>query len=300
MIKLQGEKKMRFFWGIAIVEHLLLTLVLAGFMYTEPPRKPDDRSIRVDLIVNEQKEKIPEVEIPIVIPPIQQPKVSHELPPLRFKDSVQRYLGVTPSTGGLPDLPRTRASSQNPDRFSLGGTASQGRSRDLLDDKDVSATVRAKPLVESAGHSGLSERRGIPEGDTQQHKRGRGGQSLVGNLSTGGVKDTGTERLTGGVGYEVSISGEVSGRGFALGNPLQTEGKQGGGVQLSFKVRPDGTVFDVRIKPGPKTTIGEVRLKEKARAYVENIRFGALPKNIPQVVQTGEIFINFTTQTNVK
>ena len=68
------------------------------------------------------------------------------------------------------------------------------------------------------------------------------------------------------------------------------------GVQLSFKVRPDGTVYDVRVKPGFLTTVGEVRLKEQAKRYVERIRFNALPKTAPQINQSGEIFINFTTQ----
>jgi len=102
-----------------------------------------------------------------------------------------------------------------------------------------------------------------------------------------------TNLITEGVPYE--ISGEVSGRAVISGleNPLQSKGKQGGGVHLSFKVRPDGSVFSVQIKPG-RTTIGEVRLKERARRYVEQIRFSALPKNVSQVVQSGEIFINFT------
>ena len=102
-------------------------------------------------------------------------------------------------------------------------------------------------------------------------------------------------RVTGGVGFDLEISGEVSGRRYRLGKPIQTKGKQGGGVQLSFKVRPDRTVYDVRIKPGRRTTVGEVRLKEQARRYIERIRFDTLPKNVPQVDQSGEIFINFTT-----
>jgi hypothetical protein len=107
----------------------------------------------------------------------------------------------------------------------------------------------------------------------------------------------GPNAVTGGSGDgPIRITGEVSGRGYQLGEPLRTEGKQGGSVQLAFKVKPDGSVFDVRIKPGPLTTIGEVRLKERAKRYVESIRFDPLPENVRQVNQSGEIFIDFTTQ----
>jgi hypothetical protein len=298
MTTIYGERGIGIFIVIAIVEHFIFTLVLAGVIYTAPASKPDNRPVIVEIIVNEPEKKKLETEIPVTILPFQRTDIPNELPPLRFTQNVQRYLGDAPSKGGLPNLPsRTRASNQNPDRLSLGGASSPGRSRDSLDD-DANATVRAKPLVEKPGRYGLSERRGGPDADTQQSTRGTGGSNLAGNLATGGMRDTGTERVTGGEGYEISISGEVSGRGFSLGNPLQTEGKQGGGVQLSFKVQPDGTVFDVRIKPGPKTTVGEARLKQKAIEYVENIRFSSLPQSVSQVVQSGEIFIKFTTQPN--
>ncbi len=299
MTTIYGERGIGIFLVIAIVEHFIFTLVLAGVIYTAPASKPDDRPVSVEIIVNEAEKKKLETEIPVTILPFQRTDIPNELPPLRFTQNVQRYLGDAPSKGGLPNLPsRTRASNQNPDRLSLGGASSPGRSRDSLDD-DLNATARAKPLVEKPGHYGLSERRGGPDVETQQPTRGTGGSNLAGNLATGGMRDTGTERVTRGEGEPpIIISGEVSGRRYNLGKSLKTEGKQRGGVQLSFKVQPDGTVFDVQIKPGPKTTVGEARLKQKAIEYVENIRFSPLPKSVSQVVQSGEIFIDFTTQPN--
>ena len=189
-----------------------------------------------------------------------------------------------------------RSGNQDPNRLALGATPSQGRNQTLLDDLEVTnARVREKPLVDENGYHGALARPGVR--DTERLKpSGERGHSLTRNVSTGNVTHTGQSNVTDGVGFEFEISGEVSGRGYRLGKPIQTEGKQGGGVQISFKVKPDGTVYDVRVKPGFLTTVGEVRLKEQAKRYVERIRFNALPKKLPQVDQSGEVFINFTTQ----
>jgi hypothetical protein len=296
MTREQGGVGMSIFLAIAIVEHIIFVLVLAVIVYTEPAPKPDNPPIRVDIILNEQEEKKKlEAEISVASLPLKHP-VTDELPPIHFTHNRQSYPDASQSTGGLPDLPRGRRANRNSDRFSLDAALPQGRKRDLVDDSS-NPTVRAKPLVEQVGHYG-HERRGAPETNTQRHTRGERGHNPTGRLAAGSLVDTRTDQITGGAGYEIRIYGEVSGRGVHLGPALQTEGKQGGGVQLSFKVRPDGTVYHVRIKPGPKTTIGEVRLKRKAIQYVQRVRFERLPKNAPQVNQSGEIFIRFTTQTN--
>ena len=52
-------------------------------------------------------------------------------------------------------------------------------------------------------------------------------------------------------------------------------------------------MYDVRVKPGFLTTVGEVRLKEQAKRYVERIRFNTLPKTVPQIDQSGGDFHQF-------
>lgn len=294
----RGEMKLNTFFGIAIVEHLILILVLAMAAYTKPVSKVEDGPITVDILINEPAQKRVEEEMSIAIPPTRLPDKLDELPPIQAVHNVQQYLNPGGPSGGLPARALARPTNQDPNRLALGAAPSQGRNQPLLDDlESTNARVREKPLVDKEGYYGASARRGVRDAERLKY-RGERGANLPRNVSTGNVTYTGQGRVTDGVGFEFEISGEVSGRGYRLGNPIQTEGKQGGGVQISFKVRPDGTVYDVRVKPGFLTTVGEVRLKEQAKRYVERIRFNRLPKKAPQVNQSGEIFINFTTQLN--
>lgn len=292
----RGEVKLSAFFGIAIVEHLVLILVLAMAAYTKPVPKVHDTAITVDILINQPEQKRREEEIPIAIPSTLRPEIPSELPPILSAHDVQRYLNPGGPSGGLPARALARSTNQDPNRLALGAAPAKGRNQSLIDNLEATnARVRDNPRVDEEGHFGASARRGVQDTDRVKH-RGERGRSLTRHVSTGNGTHTGQSRVTDGVGFEFEISGEVSGRGYRLGKPIQTQGKQGGGVQLSFKVKPDGTVYDVRVKPGFLTTVGEVRLKEQAKRYVERIRFNRLPKTVPQINQSGEIFINFTTQ----
>ena len=294
----RGEVKLSAFFGIAIVEHLILILVLAMAAYTKPVPKVDDTAITVDILINKPEQKRVEEEIPVVMPPTRRPEVPTELPPIQATHNVQRYLNPGGPSGGLPASALAQTTDQDPNRLALGAAPVKGRNQTLLDDLEATnARVREKPQVDEEGHYSAPSRRGVRDTNRFRHK-GERGHSLTKQVSTGSVAHTGQSSVTDGVGFEFEISGEVSGRGYRLGKPIQTQGKQGGGVQISFKVKPDGTVYDVRVKPGFLTTVGEVRLKEQAKRYVERIRFNTLPKTAPQIDQSGEIFINFTTQLN--
>ena len=294
----RGEVELSTFLGIAIIEHLVLILVLAMAAYTKPVPKVEDTAITVDILINEPEQQRTKEEIPIAMLPTRQREVPTELPPIQSVHNVQRYLNPGGPSGGLPAQALARATDQDPNRLALGAAPVKGRNQTLLDDLEATnARVREKPQVDEEGPYSAPARRGVRDTDRFKHK-GERGHSLTQQVSTGNVTHTGQSNVTDGVGFEFEISGEVSGRGYRLGKPIQTQGKQGGGVQISFKVKPDGTVYDARVKPGFLTTVGEVRLKEQAKRYVERIRFNTLPKTVPQIDQSGEIFINFTTQLN--
>ena len=76
----RGEVKLSAFFGIAIVEHLVLILVLAMAAYTKPVPKVEDTAITVDILINEPEQKCMEEEIPIAILPTRQPEIPTELP----------------------------------------------------------------------------------------------------------------------------------------------------------------------------------------------------------------------------
>jgi hypothetical protein len=282
----------RFFIGIVVIEHIVFALLMALAIAPKSPPRPKESAINVEFVKTESPRKKIKTEIPVAIPNVRQNQPSETLPQIQPTTNLRDYLTATQTEGGLPNLRRTQASSENPERLSLGAPPSKGRRKgDFLDEPN--ALVRSKPIEVETGHHGRDSHRGLPERDARRPITGESGKALAGRFAPGRLSEVKTNLITEGVPYE--ISGEVSGRAVISGleKPLQSKGKQGGGVHLSFKVRPDGSVFSVQIKPG-RTTIGEVRLKERARRYVEQIRFSALPKNVTQVVQSGEIFINFT------
>ncbi|MDE0298731.1 MAG: hypothetical protein OXN17_08875 [Candidatus Poribacteria bacterium] len=289
------EKKVRggrFFIGIVVIEHIVFALLMALAIAPKSPPRPRESAIEVDIVNTETPRNKIKTEIPFVVPNVRKNQPPDTLPQIQPTTNLRDYLATTQTRGGLPNLQRTQASSENPDRLSLGAPPSKGRSRgDFLDEPN--ALVRSRPLDIETGYHGRDGHKGLPERDRRRSITGESGRGMAGRFAPGKLSGVKTNLITEGVPYE--ISGEVSGRAVISGleKPLQSKGKQGGGVHLSFKVRPDGSVFGVQIKPG-RTTIGEVRLKERARRYVEQIRFSALPKNVSQVVQSGEIFINFT------
>ena len=298
MTKRRNQVGMSVFLTIAIVEHVVFILVLATVVYTEPVPKPD-RPITVDIIPNVQPQEKRLLDNKLVASMPVQHRVQDDLPPIRFTRNRQEYLSPSQPTDRLPETHQKRLANPKSDRFSLEIARPQGNKRDLVD-ISPNTIVHAKPLVKTPGYHGPKPRQ-LPVTDGGKLKRGASEQNSIGRLPAKSSVDTGISRIAGsGEDGNVRISGEVGGRKYHLPPAIQTEGKQGGSIQLSFRVKPDGTVDNnsVRIEFGPKTTVGEVRLKRKAIKYLVAIRFAALPKNVSQVNQSGEIFIEFTTQSS--
>ena len=148
----RGEVKLSAFFGIAIVEHLVLILVLAMAAYTKPVPKVEDTAITVDILVNKPEQKRIEEEIPIAVPPTRRPEMPTELPPIQSTHNVQRYLNPGGPSGGLPASALARATDQDPNRLALGATPVKGRNQTLLDDLEATnARVREKPRVDEEG-----------------------------------------------------------------------------------------------------------------------------------------------------
>ena len=297
MTRKRSEVGMAVFLTIAIVEHVIFILVLATVVYTEPVTKPD-RPIAVEIVPNVEPKEKRQLENKLVASIPVQRQAQEELPPIRFTHDRQEYLTPSQPTDRLSKALQKRLANRRSDRFSLDIARPQGNRRDLVDNSP-NTIVRAKPLVKTPGYHGPQARKKL-ETDGGKFTRGEREQTSMGRLPTKSLVDAQTSRLAGsGEDGNIRITGEVGGRKYHLPPSIQTEGKQGGSILLSFKVRPDGTVDSncVRIEFGPKTTVGEVRLKRKAIRYLVGIRFAALPKNVRQVNQSGELFIEFTAQS---
>ena len=295
--KEQGKIGIGTFGIIAILEHIVFVVILALAIYTKPALVPIEPVTKVTFIpIERPKKKKPDIEYPTVTPRVRRIQPNEELPSIQ-STNVRDYFDSPESTGGLPTLPRTRASIQDPDRLSLGGSSPRGRHRRPDWQDEPESTVRAKPLVVKDGYHGRSDRKGLPDGEARKRPSGERGKDFTGPLAPGRLSEVKTNRITKGENNNIEILGQVvaSGRTVEGGlKSLQAKGSHGGIVKLSFKVRPNGTVFDVQPKPG--TTVGDTRLKRKAEQYVMRIRFSQLPKNVRQVVQSGEINIKFTVK----
>ena len=121
-----GEVKLSTFFGIAIVEHLVLILVLAMAAYTKPVPKVHDTAITVDILINQPEQKRREEEIPIALPPTLRPEILTELPPLQAAHDVQRYLNPGGPSGGLPSRALARTTKPRSKPFSVRGSTCKG------------------------------------------------------------------------------------------------------------------------------------------------------------------------------
>ncbi len=92
-------------------------------------------------------------------------------------------------------------------------------------------------------------------------------------------------------GFVGDIRGEIAGRRVIAwpGLPDEIRETQGGSTTLEITVDPAGNVINVRIIKKS----GSPKLDKIAMDYVEQIRFEALPKNVQQRNQKGEVMINF-------
>ena len=150
----RGEVKLSAFFGIAIVEHLVLILVLAMAAYTKPVPKVQDTAITVDILINKPEQKRIEQEISIAMPPTRRPEMPTELPPIQSAHNVQRYLNPGGPSGGLPARALARSTNEDPNRLALGAAPVEGRNQTLLDDLEATnARVREKPRLMKRVHT---------------------------------------------------------------------------------------------------------------------------------------------------
>ena len=204
----------RFFIGIVVIEHIVFALLMALAIAPKSPPRPKETAINVDIIKTETPRKKINTEIPIAVPNVRQSRPSDTLPQIQATTNIRDYLATTQTEGGLPNLRRTQASSENPDRLSLGAPPSKGRSKgDFLDEPN--ALVRSKPLDIETGYHGRDSHRGLPERDARRSITGESGKALAGRFAPGKLSGVKTNLITEGVPYE--ISGEVSGRAVISG-----------------------------------------------------------------------------------
>ncbi len=291
MIKYKGRGGVNKFLVLAVAEHIVIILLFAIFVYQEPQLKVDRTPINVEILVDPEKDKNEKKnveELPVINPVSQEFITPRELPVLHSSQDVQSYLANPDDSVGLPDLPQKRQPFQsNLDRTSLDTTASSGHKQGGSD-INVDVPIRSRPVMEVGTYQASLNRLGESDSNVRVNKEGSGGRRLSGKLATGGDITSRKNRVSSGLGFR--ISGQVKGRTIVY-KPRPPEIRkelQGGFVKLSFSVRPDGSVFQVRIIEN-RTGV----LKQVAIEYISKFMFASLSENQTQIDQSGEINVNF-------
>ena len=119
----------RFFIGIVVIEHIVFALLMALAIAPKSPPRPKESAINVEFVKTETPRKKIKAEIPVAIPDVRQNQPSETLPQIQPTTNLSEYLTANQTEGGLPKLRRTQASSENPERLSLGAPPSKGRSK---------------------------------------------------------------------------------------------------------------------------------------------------------------------------
>ena len=172
----------RFFIGIVVIEHIVFALLMALAIAPKSPPRPKESAINVEFVKTESPRKKIKSEIPVAIPNVRQNQPSETLPQIQPTTNLRDYLTATQTEGGLPNLRRTQASSENPERLSLGAPPSKGRRKgDFLDEPN--ALIRSKPIEVETGYHGRDSHRGLPERDARRAITGESGKALAGRFA---------------------------------------------------------------------------------------------------------------------
>ena len=274
--------KIGLFLPLAIIEHFVVILFFAWLVYQPPSLKIEETAYQVEIFQREPEKK--EINKPVVSFVPESVEVPVDLPPLQSLQSLDSFLSGHSDSSNLPNLPqiRSQASEQWIDNSVPKGQKLRGN------ETDFNATVRAKALASDVGHQSPSDLIGTTNSNQKLLRTDRGDQLFAGKVSSEGQRKNQSQKVSGVLPY--SIEGEVKGRGIRYQPTLSMVAGsiQGGIVQLSFLVKPDGTVYKVKVI---ENRAGELR--QKAQSFVAQFIFNKLPSHLPQEDQSGEIVVRF-------
>lgn len=296
------DKKRRqflYFILIAIIEHVFVIAMLSALIYTEPVDVSERRdSVTVTLEETKKEPEPPLKKIVIKKPPKKEPEKEKKLV-LEKKKEIKEELPTMPkikvfdsanADAGVPmKLPSTIARIADVGSDSILRASEIDRS-DLLA-QNVAQDIKAGQPIKD------SRKPQINVSSPIQHGKGKSDLSKATEAGSASGKLPSYTEYSGPIsdvarpGFVGDIRGEIAGRRvIAWPNlPDEIKGTQGGSTTLEITVDPAGNVINVRII----RKSGSPKLDKIAMDYVEQIRFEALPKNVQQRNQKGEVMINF-------
>ncbi|MGQ9607830.1 MAG: energy transducer TonB [bacterium] len=295
------KKRRQFFYFIlvAIIEHIFVIAIVAALIYTEPAEVSELRdAVTVTLEEIKKEPEPPLKEIVIKKPPKKKIEKEKKLV-LENKKEIKEELPTMPKikvidsasvSAGVPmKLPSTIAQIADIGSDTVLRASEIGRS-DLLAQNIAPDLKTGQPLKDTRKPQ-------VNVFSPIQHGKGKSDLSKASEAGSLPGKLPSYTEYSGPIsdvarpGFVGDIRGEIAGRRvIAWPNlPDEIKGTQGGSTTLEITVDPTGNVINVKIIKKS----GSPKLDKIAMDYVEQIRFEALPKNVQQRNQKGEVTINF-------
>jgi hypothetical protein len=211
-----------------------------------------------------------------------------DLPPLQSLQNLDSFFSDSSGNTELPDV--RRLTSRTSDLQSIDISIPYGQ-KQRSTEIDVDAAIRAKTFSDEIGHQSTANPVGTTDSTGKVLRTTGDNPAFTGKVASEGRRQSQPSKAVGERPY--SITGIDPGRGILHEPSLpKVVGEvQGGVVRLSFIVKPNGTVYQVRIIENRAGELGP-----KARIFVSQIIFNKLASNLPQRNQSGEITVRFERQ----
>ena len=277
-----------FFLPLAVAEHVLVILFSAWLIYQPPSLKIEETEYMVEIFKEEPPPEKKKIEEPLVFVP-EPETVPVDLPPLQSLQNLDSFFSESSGNAELPDV--RRLTSRTSDLLQSTDISIPYGQKQRSTEIDVDAAIRAKTFSDEIGHQSTANPVGTTDSTGKVLRTTGDNQAFTGKVASEGRRQSQPSKAVGERPY--SITGIDPGRGILHEPKLpKVVGKvQGGVVRLSFVVKPNGTVYQVRIVENRAGELGP-----KARIFVSQIIFNKLASNLPQRDQSGEITVRFERQ----
>jgi TonB family protein len=288
-----SKKELASFFLIAVAEHIVILVIFAVSIYSEPVDIAESRRDEVIVTIEEIKQ-----QEPVLADIIPRERAILEKPPALPEIEIRSVTATNPGAeieDSVPQLPRTLAQVRDTGADTVlrspGPKEREQRYQATIPAFDVESALESskKPSPEIGPSEKVKE---SPEATVAREPR-----YVRDDLSSPDER-LGPSDEVARPSFAGKITGDIAGRKvvFWPKQPEGYKGTEGGTVVVKLWVDPAGSV--IRVEVSKKS--GSPGLDRIAKQYVEQIRFEELPRDIEQKVQWGEIPINFELTRRVE
>lgn len=296
----RDRKNIFIFFLVALIEHVFIVAIVAALIYSEPPSEIQEKRDAVIVTLVEKPKEVKEP--PLVVKRVKPKKTTKEQKSKR--DQVERAnvapppmpkIKIAEATSSGTDVPlqlpnTTARIVDTGDSFILRSSEAD-RPSQRIGDILSTGTIDAAPKISQKPGLTAVVSPGQPTGKGKSTAPQARGTDIVPYKPTTLTDRTGPSTGVAKPGFVGDIRGEIAGRRVIFWPNISGDLRdtQGGTAILEILVDPEGNVIEVKLIQKS----GSPNLDRIAINFVKQIRFEALPKNVQQRNQRGEILINF-------